>query len=83
MKVTEKDYEFMVDCQERDLVTLLVEDMEMTIHQALDVLYNSRTYSLLHNPQTGLYFQSPKYVYSILKEEMVGNNSPMLKASAE
>lgn len=83
MKVTEKDYEFMVDCQERDLATLLVEDMEMTIHQALDVLYNSRTYSLLHNPQTGLYFQSPKYVYSILKEEMVGNNSLMLKASAE
>ena len=70
MKVTEKDYDFMVDCQERDIATLLVEDKKLTIHQALDTLYNSRTYGLLHNPKTGLFFQSPKYVYSILKEEL-------------
>ena len=25
MKVTEKDYDFMVECQERDIATILVE----------------------------------------------------------
>lgn len=70
MKVTEKDFDFMVECQERDIASLLVEDRDLTIRQALDTLFNSRTYGLLNNPKTGLFFQSPKYVYSILKEEL-------------
>lgn len=40
MKVTEKDYDFMVECQERDIAIILVEDRNLTIHQALDTLYN-------------------------------------------
>lgn len=74
MKVTEKDYDFMVECQERDIATILVEGRNLTIHQALDTLYNSKTYEMLHNPQTGLFFQSPKYVYSILDEELQHHN---------
>ena len=74
MKVTEKDYDFMVECQERDIATILVEGKSMTIHQALDTLYKSKTYEMLHNPQTGLFFQSPKYVYSILNEELQHHN---------
>jgi hypothetical protein len=42
----------------------------MTIHQALDTLYASDTYKALENPKTGLYFQSPRYVFSYLHEEM-------------
>ena len=62
MKVTEKDYDFMAECQERDIATILVEGKNMTIHQALDTLYNSKTYEMLHNPQTELFFQSPKCI---------------------
>ena len=70
MKVTELDFQFMLECQERDIATILVEECGMSIHQALDVLYGSETYKLLQNPKTGLYFQSPRYVYSYLQEEI-------------
>lgn len=70
MQVTEKDFEFMLECQERDIATILVEEQGMTIHQALDMLYGSHTYNLLQNPKTGLYFQSPRYVFSYLQDEL-------------
>ena len=36
-----------------------------------DSIYNMlETYKLLQNPKTGLYFQSPRYVYSYLQEEI-------------
>lgn len=60
----------MVECVERDVATLLVEENNMTIHQALDSLYLSDTYQKLINPATGLYFQSPVYVYSCLTDEL-------------
>lgn len=66
MKVSDNGFRFMVDCIERDVATLLVEKDHMTIRQALDTLYMSDTYQKLHNPATGLYFQSPVYVYSCL-----------------
>lgn len=60
----------MVECIERDVATLLVEENNMTIHQALDSLYLSDTYQKLINPATGLYIQSPVYVYSCLTDEL-------------
>lgn len=70
MQVTDNDFRFMVECLERDIATMLVEDCGMTIHQALDTLFTSETDQKLHNPQTGLYFQSPCYVFSILQTEL-------------
>lgn len=79
MKVTDKDFQYMLECMERDVATLLVEKRGMTIRQALGVLYDSETYRLLQISNTGLYFQSPQYVYSFLQEEMdrgrISNNS--------
>lgn len=70
MKVSEADFQYMLECQERDIATILVEEENMTIHQALDVLYGSETYKALQNPNTGLFFQSPQYVYSYLYDEL-------------
>lgn len=70
MKVTESDFQYMLECQERDIATLLVEEQHLTIHQALDVLYGSKTYKALQNPKSGFYFQSPRYVYSFLVDEI-------------
>lgn len=70
MRVTDKDFRFMVDCMERDVATLLVERDRMSIRQALDTLYLSETYQKLQTPASGLYFQSPVYVYSCLTSEM-------------
>ena len=70
MKVTKNDFQYMLECMERDLATHLVEKRGITIRQALSILYDSDTYRLLQNPNTGFYFQSPQYVYSYLQEEI-------------
>ncbi len=54
----------------RDLATYLVTDFSFTVEQALRAVYNSQTYQKLCEPKTGLYFQSPLYVYDYLKTEI-------------
>ena len=52
------------------LAVMLVEDYRISIPEALDILYNSETYEKLQDPRTGLYFQSPVYVYDFLLQEL-------------
>ena len=65
------DFEYQIECTTRDLADKLVGDFFMTVPQALRVVYNSETYEKLINPKTGLYFQSPLYVYDFLKNEVL------------
>lgn len=65
------DFEYQIECTTRDLADKLVGDFSMTVPQALRVIYNSETYEKLINPKTGLYFQSPLYVYDFLKNEVL------------
>lgn len=51
------------------IATLLAECLDIDAERALDILYNSRTYALLSNPESGLQLQSDLYVLAdILKE---------------
>ncbi len=65
------DFEYQIECTTRDLADKLVGDFSMSVPQALRVVYNSETYEKLINPRTGLYFQSPLYVYDFLKNEVL------------
>ena len=64
------DFEYMKEAMAVDLAELLSNDLELTIPEALDILYNSETYLKLSDPNTGLYFQSTLYVYSYLQQEI-------------
>lgn len=64
------DFDYQIECTTRDLAEKLTEDFSMTVPEALRAVYNSRLYSKLVNPKTGLYFQSPLYVYDYLKNEI-------------
>ena len=64
------DFEYMKEAMAVDLAELLSNDLELTIPEALDILYNSETYLKLSDPNTGLYFQSALYVYSYLQQEI-------------
>lgn len=64
------DFEYMKEAMSVDLAELLSNDLELTIPEALDILYNSETYLKLSDPNTGLYFQSTLYVYSYLQQEI-------------
>jgi hypothetical protein len=64
------DFEYMKEAMAADLAEFLSNDLELTIPEALDILYNSETYLKLSDPNTGLYFQSTLYVYSYLQQEI-------------
>lgn len=66
---------FMVETLTRELIARLMEERSLNMREAMDIVYNSKTYSALNNLDTGLYFQSPAYVYDVLEEELDGKNS--------
>ena len=42
----------------------------MDLETALDTIYTSDTFQKLKDSKTGLYFQSPLYVYDFLEKEI-------------
>jgi hypothetical protein len=54
-----------------DLIQLLMEKHGYSIEKAMEILYNSETFSRLQDANTGLYYQSPGYVYSFLNNELL------------
>ncbi|MDE7139328.1 MAG: hypothetical protein K2O09_00980 [Treponemataceae bacterium] len=64
------DIEYQIECTTRDLATYLVSDFSFDSEQALRIVYNSKTYEKLCDTKTGLYFQSPRYVYDFLRHEI-------------
>lgn len=64
------DADYLIECMSKDLVLLLMEDFEMDMQTALRTLYTSDTYAKLQDSKTGLYFQSSRYVYDFLKNEI-------------
>lgn len=64
------DFQYMVECTTRDLINILVERDGYDMQKAVDLVYTSNTYRLLKNIYSGLYFQSPNYVYGLLKNEI-------------
>ena len=61
---------FMVETLTRELIARLMEERSLSMREAMDIVYNSKTYAALNNLNTGLYFQSPAYVYDVLEEEI-------------
>ena len=49
---------------------LVADQPELTMEQALSTVINSETYQRLQRDTTGLYYQSPGYVYSFLQNEL-------------
>lgn len=56
--------------KEGRIVALLAERLDINSERALDILYNSRTYALLVNPDSGLQLQSDEYILKDLLREL-------------
>ena len=52
------------------IAVLLADRLDIDTERALDILYNSRTYSLLSNPDSGLQLQSDTYILNDLLREL-------------
>ena len=64
---------FMVETLTRELIVRLMEEQSLPMRKAMGIVYNSKTYAALNNLNTGLYFQSPAYIYDILEQELKTN----------
>lgn len=53
-----------------DVVRYLTERNNMTLPCAISTFHNSETFAQLEDFETGLYIQSPAYVYSMLVSEL-------------
>ncbi len=56
------------------IASLLSDQLSIDIERALDILYNSHTYELLANPDSGLYLQSDRYIVTNLMRELEINS---------
>ena len=56
--------------KEGRIADLLAERLNINTERALDILYNSHTYALLVNPDSGLQLQSDEYILNDLLQEL-------------
>lgn len=69
MKLTKNQFQFVVNSDVETMVYYLQTEQNMTLLDAFDKVYNSRTYEKLMDARTGLYLQSAEYIYDYLCEE--------------
>lgn len=67
------EIQYMNECMMRDLAMMLIKKYNVSLSEALHVLYNSETFEKLQDERTGLYFQSPVYVFDFLQKELSRN----------
>ena len=56
--------------KEARIAVLLAEKLNINAERALDILYNSRTYTLLVNAESGLQLLSDEYILNDLLREL-------------
>ena len=70
MALTKEQKQLMKDDLCTELAGLLIDEYHYDPQKAIDVLYTSETFERLQDDSTGLYYQSPGYVYSFLQNEL-------------
>ncbi|WP_455101281.1 hypothetical protein [Prevotella denticola] len=70
MKITKRQLDFIINSDVEELVSMLQKKCQMPLTASFDHVYNSKTYQSLLNVRTGLFLQSPEYIYPYLKEEL-------------
>ena len=61
---------FLIETLTRAVIDQLMEQQGITMRQAMDEFYTSRTFGALSKPETGLYFQSPAYILDEYRNEL-------------
>ena len=64
------DIQFQIDCLAIELTEMLMDKYGWDMKRALDELYTSETFGHLTDPECGLYYESPVYVFSFLQSEI-------------
>lgn len=70
MKQQDNNFDFLVEYIAARVVEWLMRDRNLDLVEALLLFHNSETFDKLCRKTTGLYIESPAYIYSLLDEEM-------------
>lgn len=70
MRLTPAQIESMQEDMIADLLSILIEERNMTMQEAMLLIYNSETFARLQDAESGLYYQSPRYVLDSLENEL-------------
>ena len=54
----------------QDIVDMISTDQSIEYDEAMNKYYNTEIYEKHIDKETGLYLESPKYVYDLFKDEM-------------
>ena len=65
------DEQFLIESLTTELIALVMEETGVDLQTAMDIVYRSDTYKKLLDIKTGLYFQSPRYVFDFLNSEII------------
>lgn len=68
--MNENNARYLFEGISADVVRYLVERDGMELPDAISAFHNSETFSKLEDFETGLYIESPAYVYDLLKSEL-------------
>jgi len=63
------DQKYLFEAATTDLSARVMDEEHVTLQQALRIVYGSKLYEKLQNPETGLYREGPVYLYDMLCEE--------------
>lgn len=75
MKLTKNQLQFIINSDVEEMVKYLQDDYKLSTIDAFDKIYNSEIYQKLLNKKTGLYIESPAYIYSYLQDEIDGTKA--------
>ena len=62
--------EIKADMGKNLAILLMNKNKDMKMNDALAIVFNSDTYQKVMDDKAGLYYQSPRYVFSLLDNEI-------------
>ena len=65
-----KRMQYLVEGITKDIIAYIIDDEGVDLSTAITQFLNSETFAKLSDENTGLYIESPAYVYEIFKDEM-------------
>lgn len=64
------DRDFLIESCIQTVVKYLISEKDCSISEAMSTFYQSVTFEKLLDEETGLYLQSPAYIYGLYKDEV-------------
>ena len=67
MNISEKDFQYLKEQVTIKIIEILTEEQGLSLEDAIDKVYSSDMFQKLSNAETGLFFQSPRYILSYIQ----------------